>query len=141
MNKAPVHSPDFDLRDLEQDPVDQSVEMLLTFLKHDVPENYKPALDRILLYPLVPPPTSAEKSGLYLVSSTSPDHGVIVAVGDGGYHPSGSRQSMENLAVGQVVIFAKHSGARIEKNGRVFLLIRMADILAVREGHNASSST
>lgn len=114
--------------------------ILLTFLKHDLPKNYRPVRDRVLVYPFQDKLTSQSASGLYVVQESAPDHAIVVSVGLGPLTTTGDRLPMEGLEEGQVIIYSKHSGTSVRMGGKTYLLLRVADILAIREGYDAASS-
>ena len=55
----------------------------------------------------------------------------VVAVGEGGL-PDGKEMKMK-VKVGDNVLFAKYSGTEIEEDGKKYLIVRQADILAILE--------
>ena len=93
--------------------------------------NLKPLFDRVILSP----EKSAEKSqGGLMLPSTSQEKSQIarvVAVGEGGL-PDGKEMKMK-VKVGDTVLYAKYSGTELEQNGKKYIVIRQADILAVVE--------
>ncbi|WP_096155853.1 MULTISPECIES: co-chaperone GroES [Bacillus] len=90
----------------------------------------KPIGDRIVIE-LV---QSEEKtaSGIVLpdTAKEKPQEGKVVAVGTGRVLDSGERVALE-VAEGDSIIFSKYAGTEIKYDGREFLILKEADVLAV----------
>jgi chaperonin GroES len=90
----------------------------------------KPLGDRVVIE-LV---QSEEKtaSGIVLPDSAKekPQEGVVVAVGAGRVLDNGVRVQVE-VAEGDRIIFSKYSGTEVKYQGKEYLVLREADILAV----------
>ncbi|MDF2947506.1 MAG: groS [Bacillales bacterium] len=90
----------------------------------------KPLGDRVVIE-LV---QSEEKtaSGIVLPDSAKekPQEGVVVAVGAGRVLDNGERVQVE-VAEGDRIIFSKYSGTEVKYQGKEYLVLREADILAV----------
>ena len=90
-----------------------------------------PVGEYILVSPLEEEETTA--SGL-IVQSTSkaerPQKGLIIALGAGKLDDDGKRVAF-NVEVGQKIMFKKYSPEDIELDGKKYLLMKEADILAV----------
>ena len=74
------------------------------------------------------------EGGIVLPESASekPTEGTIVEVGPGSYKDDGSRIPMP-VAKGDQVLYGKYSGSDIKVDGKEYKLLRVTDILAVRE--------
>ncbi len=85
----------------------------------------KPLADRVL----VEPATAEEKtaSGLYIpdTAKEKPQRGKVVAVG------SGKKDEPMEVKVGDEVLYGKYSGTEISVDGKEYMMMRQADILAV----------
>lgn len=91
----------------------------------------KPLFDKVIIEPkeenketvggIILPSVSQEKSQL----------AKVVAVGEGGL-PDGKEMKMK-VSVGDTVLYAKYSGTELEQNGKKYIVIRQADILAIVE--------
>lgn len=91
----------------------------------------KPLFDRVIIEPKE---ESKETQGGIILPSVSQEKSQIakvVAVGEGGL-PDGKEMKMK-VKVGDTVLFAKYSGTELEQNGKKYIVIRQADILAVVE--------
>lgn len=92
--------------------------------------NLKPLKDRVL----VKYSEEAEKSagGLYIpdTAKEKPQRGEIVAVGSGKITDDGKVQKME-VKVGDIVLFEKYSGSKINIDNTEYLIIREDDILGI----------
>ncbi|MED4017619.1 co-chaperone GroES [Sutcliffiella cohnii] len=90
----------------------------------------KPIGDRIIIE-LV---QSEEKtaSGIVLPDSAKekPQEGKVVAVGSGRVLESGERVALE-VASGDSVIFSKYAGTEVKYDGKEYLILKEADVLAV----------
>lgn len=92
--------------------------------------NLRPLKDRVL----VKYSEEAEKSagGLYIpdTAKEKPQRGEIVAVGSGKITDDGKVQKME-VKVGDIVLFEKYSGSKINIDNTEYLIIREDDILGI----------
>ena len=84
----------------------------------------KPLADRVLVEPKETETKTA--SGLFIPDSAKekPQQGVVVAAG-----PGKKDEPME-VAVGDVVIYGKYAGTEIDFEGKKYLILKQADILA-----------
>lgn len=94
--------------------------------------NIKPLFDNVLVEPL-----DAEKktaSGIILPDSAKekPQMGLIVAIGDGKVLPKGEKEPM-TVKVGQKVMYKKWGGDEIKHQGKEYIMVKQADILAILE--------
>ncbi|MBI5739091.1 MAG: co-chaperone GroES [Nitrospirae bacterium] len=93
---------------------------------------FKPLRDRVLVKYSDEPEKSS--GGLYIPDSAKekPQKGEIVAVGPGKITEDGKLQKME-LKVGDVVLFEKYSGSKINIENEEFLIIKEDDVLGTIE--------
>jgi chaperonin GroES len=94
--------------------------------------NLKPLKDRVLVKYSEEPEKSA--GGIYIpeTAKEKPQRGEIVAVGSGKVTDDGKVQAME-VKVGDVVLFEKYSGSKINVDDMEYLIIREDDILGIVE--------
>lgn len=90
----------------------------------------KPILDRVVL---LPEKSEESKGGILLPSLAQEKSQIakVVAVGDGNT-PDGKEVKML-VKVGDEVLFSKFAGVEIDDNGKKYVIVRQADILAVIE--------
>ena len=71
------------------------------------------------------------KSGIFLpdTAKEKPQEGKVIAVGPGKMNEDGKRIPMD-IAVGDVVIYAKYGGSEIKVDGEDLIIMRESDILA-----------
>ncbi|OGX68221.1 MAG: co-chaperone GroES [Paenibacillus sp. RIFOXYA1_FULL_44_5] len=81
----------------------------------------KPLGDRVVLEPVVKEVTTV--SGIVLPDSVKekPQEGKVVAVG----------KDLQELKLGDHVIFSKYAGTELKHDGKELLIMRESDILAV----------
>lgn len=91
----------------------------------------KPLFDRIIIEPKAE--DKATQGGIILpsVSQEKSQIAKVIAVGEGGL-PDGKEMEMK-VKVGDTVLYAKYSGTELEQNGKKYIVIRQADILAIVE--------
>ena len=94
--------------------------------------NLKPLGSRIVVEPLEQEDKTA--SGLFLpeTAKEKPQQGVVLSIGPGDRDDSGNRIAMD-VAVDDVVLFAKYGGTEIKIDGKKLLILRESDILAIVE--------
>lgn len=92
--------------------------------------NLKPLGSRIVVEPLEQEDKTA--SGLFLpeTAKEKPQQGVVLSIGPGDRDDSGNRIAMD-VAVDDVVLFAKYGGTEIKIDGKKLLILRESDILAI----------
>jgi chaperonin GroES len=93
----------------------------------------RPLADRVVVEPIEREETFA--GGALVMPDTAkekPQQGEILAVGPGRLDDDGDRMAME-VAVGDLVLFAKYAGAEIKVDGKKVLILKESDILAVVE--------
>ena len=94
--------------------------------------NLKPLGDRLVVEPqqreqttmsgLVLPETAAEK----------PQQGEVIAAGPGRRDDDGKRIPLD-VAVGDIVLYAKYGGTEIKINDQKLLILKESDVLAIVE--------
>ena len=91
----------------------------------------KPLFDKVVLSPNE---REKESEGGILLPSVSQEKSQVakvVAVGEGGL-PDGKPLEMK-VKVGDAVLYSKYAGTEIEQNGKKYIIVRQADILAIIE--------
>ena len=87
--------------------------------------NIRPLADRVLIKPAA----AEEKTlgGIIIPDSAKekPLKGEIVAVGNG------TKDEEMVLHVGDQVLYGKYSGTELEHDGKIYLIMRQSDVLAV----------
>lgn len=85
----------------------------------------KPLQDRVL----VEPKQAEEKlaSGLYVPESAKekPQRGTVIAVGNG------KKDEPMEIKVGDEVLYGKYAGTEINYDGKDYMIMRQADVLAI----------
>ena len=94
--------------------------------------NLKPLGSRIVVEPLEQEDKTA--SGLFLpeTAKEKPQQGVVLSVGPGDRDDKGNRIALD-VAVDDIVLFAKYGGTEIKIDGKKLLILRESDILAIVE--------
>jgi len=92
--------------------------------------NLRPLGDRVVVEPVEKESTTA--SGIVLPESAKekPQEGKIVAVGPGARNDKGERVALD-VAVNDVVLYAKYAGTEVKLDDQKYLILRESDILAV----------
>lgn len=93
---------------------------------------FKPLKDRVLVRYSEEPEKSA--GGIFIpeTAKEKPQKGEVIAVGSGKITDDGKVQAME-IKVGDVVLFEKYSGSKINMDNEEYLIIREDDILGIEE--------
>ncbi len=92
----------------------------------------KPLGDRLVVEPKEQEQTTA--SGLVLpeTAKEKPQEGVVLAVGPGRRDEDGDRIDMD-VAVGDVVLYAKYAGTEVKLGEKKLLILKESDVLAIVE--------
>ena len=92
--------------------------------------NLKPLADRLVIEPQEQEQVTA--SGLVLpeTAKEKPQQGKVVAAGDGRRDDTGKYVPMD-VAVGNVVLYAKYAGTEVKVEGKKYLIIKESDVLAI----------
>lgn len=88
----------------------------------------KPILDRVVLLPK----KSEEKKGGILIPSVAQEKSqvaIVMAVGDG--MTADGKEVKMLIKEGDTVLFSKYAGVEVESDGKTYVIVRQADILAV----------
>jgi chaperonin GroES len=95
--------------------------------------NLKPLGDRLVVEPKEREQTTP--SGLVLpeTAKEKPQEGVVIAIGPGRRDDDGDRIEMD-VAVGDVVLYAKYGGTEVKINDKKLLILKESDVLAIVEG-------
>ncbi len=95
--------------------------------------NLKPLGDRLVVEPKEREQTTA--SGLVLPESAKekPQEGTVIAIGPGRRDDDGKRVEMD-VAVGDVVLYAKYGGTEIKVDDKKVLILKESDVLAIVTG-------
>lgn len=93
---------------------------------------FKPLKDRVLVKYSEEPQKSS--GGLYIpdTAKEKPQKGEIIAVGSGKVNEDGKVHPMD-VKVGDIVLFEKYSGSKINIDNEEFLIIKEDDILGIVE--------
>jgi chaperonin GroES len=94
--------------------------------------NLRPLKDRVVVKYSEEPEKSS--GGIYIpdTAKEKPQRGEIVAVGTGKVTDDGKLQKME-VKIGDIVLFEKYSGSKINIDDTEYLIIREDDILGIVE--------
>jgi chaperonin GroES len=94
--------------------------------------NLKPLHDRLVVEPKEREETTA--SGLVLpeTAKEKPQEGTVLAVGPGRRDDNGERIAMD-VAVNDVVLYAKYAGTEVKIDDRKLLILKESDVLAIVE--------
>jgi chaperonin GroES len=94
--------------------------------------NLKPLGDRLVVEPVEQEEMTA--SGLVLpeTAKEKPQKGTILAAGPGRRDDDGDRIELD-VAVGDVVLYAKYAGTEIKVDGKKLLILKESDVLAIVE--------
>ncbi|AFL97755.1 co-chaperone GroES [Ornithobacterium rhinotracheale] len=87
--------------------------------------NIKPLADRVVIEPA--PAETKTASGIIIPDSAKekPQEGVVVAVG------TGKKDEPLTVKVGDKVLYGKYAGTELKLEGKDYLIMREADILAI----------
>jgi len=90
----------------------------------------KPLGDRLVIKPIEQEETTA--SGLVLpeTAKEKPQQGTVLAVGPGRRDDDGNRIEMD-VAVDDVVLYAKYAGTETKFDGEKLLILKESDVLAI----------
>ncbi len=99
-------------------------------MKGEVTMNLRPLKDRVVVKYSDEPEKSS--GGIYIpdTAKEKPQKGEVVAVGSGKITDDGKVQKME-VKVGDIVLFEKYSGSKINIDDTEYLIIREDDILGI----------
>ena len=92
----------------------------------------KPLGDRVVIEAIEQEEVTAGGIMLPDTAKEKPQKGKVLAVGPGTRNDAGERIELD-VAVGDVVLFAKYAGTEIKLDGNKVLVLRESDILAIVE--------
>jgi chaperonin GroES len=92
----------------------------------------KPLGDRVVVEPIEQDEITAGGIMLPDTAKEKPQEGKILAVGPGNRNDAGERVELD-VAVGDIVLYAKYAGTEIKLDGEKVLVLRESDILAIVE--------
>jgi chaperonin GroES len=92
--------------------------------------NLKPLGNRLVVEPIEQEEVTAGGIVLPETAKEKPQKGNVLAAGPGDRDEAGKRIPMD-VAVGDMVLFAKYSGTEIKMDGKKLLILREVDILAI----------
>lgn len=94
--------------------------------------NLKPLGDRLVIEPVEQ--EEQTKSGIFLpeTAKEKPQQGKVIAAGPGGRKENGERIELD-VAVGDIVLYAKYGGTNIKLDGTEYLILKESDVLAIVE--------
>ncbi|MCX6594565.1 MAG: co-chaperone GroES [Acidobacteria bacterium] len=92
--------------------------------------NFKPLHDRVLVTRLDEQTTTIGSIIIPDSAKEKPQQAKVAAIGNGRLLESGERVALD-VAVGDLILFGKYSGAEIKLEGKEYLILREDEILAV----------
>ena len=92
--------------------------------------NLKPLGSRVVVEPLEENEVTAGGIVLPETAKEKPQKGTVLSIGPGDRDEDGKRIPMD-VAVGDVVLFAKYGGTEIKIDGKKLLILRESDLLAI----------
>ncbi len=92
--------------------------------------SFKPLGGRVLIESIEQAEVTAGGIVLPETAKEKPQQGKILAAGPGDRTEKGKRIEMD-VKVGDVVLFAKYSGAEIKMEGKKYLIMRESDLLGI----------
>ncbi len=91
--------------------------------------NIRPLFDNILIEPLLKEKTTPSGIVIPDTAKEKPQEGMVVAVGPGLLNDSGERISID-IKIGDKVLYKKWGGNELKHEGKDYLIVSAADILA-----------
>ena len=92
--------------------------------------NLKPLGSRVVVEPIEENEITAGGIVLPETAKEKPQKGVVLSVGPGDRDEDGKRIPMD-VAVNDIVLFAKYGGTEIKTDGKKLLILRESDLLAI----------
>lgn len=88
-----------------------------------------PLLDKVVLEPIVA--EQKTQSGIYLPNQKEekPELAKVIAVGEGGFVDGAEVKMIVNT--NDVVLYSKYAGSECKIDGKKYIIIKQADILAI----------
>jgi chaperonin GroES len=94
--------------------------------------SFKPLGSRVVVEPVEQEEITAGGIVLPETAKEKPQKGTILAIGPGDRDDDGKRIPMD-VAVGDIVLYAKYAGTEIKVDGKKLLILKESDILAIVE--------
>jgi chaperonin GroES len=94
--------------------------------------SFKPLGSRVVIEPLEQEDITAGGIVLPETAKEKPQKGTVLATGPGDRDDDGKRIPMD-VAVGDVVLYAKYAGTEVKVEGKKLLILKESDILAIVE--------
>lgn len=85
----------------------------------------KPLADRVLIEPMAAEEKTATGIIIPDTAKEKPQKGTVVAVGPG------TKDEKMEVKTGDVVLYGKYSGTELTINGKDYLIMKQADVLAI----------
>lgn len=95
--------------------------------------NLKPLGSRVVVEPVEENEVTAGGIVLPETAKEKPQKGTVLSVGPGDRDEDGEHVALD-VAVGDVVLFAKYGGTEIKIDGKKLLILRESDLLAIVTG-------
>jgi chaperonin GroES len=92
--------------------------------------NLKPLSDHLIVEVVEQPDHSMMGIFLPETAKEKPQEGKVVAAGPGARKENGERTAMD-VQVGDLVLYAKYTGAQIKSQGKEYLIFKENDVLAI----------
>lgn len=92
--------------------------------------NLKPLGNRVVVEPIEQEEVTVGGIVLPDTAKEKPQRGKVLSIGPGDRDEDGDRIPLD-VAVGDVVLFAKYSGTEIKIDGKKILILRENDLLAI----------
>ena len=92
--------------------------------------NLKPLGSRVVVEPIEEDERTAIGIVLPETAKEKPQKGTVLATGPGDRDDKGNRIALD-VAVGDVVLYAKYGGTEIKIESKKYLILRESDILAI----------
>ncbi len=92
----------------------------------------KPLGDRLVVKPIEQEETTATGLVLPETAKEKPQKGDVIATGPGRRDDDGKRIEMD-VAVDDIVLYAKYAGTEIKIEGEKLLILKESDVLAILE--------
>ena len=94
--------------------------------------SFKPLGSRVVVEPVEQEEITAGGIVLPETAKEKPQKGTILAIGPGDRDDDAKRIPMD-VAVGDIVLYAKYAGTEIKVDGKKLLILKESDILAIVE--------
>ena len=92
--------------------------------------SFKPLGSRVVIEPLEQEDITPGGIVLPETAKEKPQKGTVLAIGPGDRDDDGKRIPMD-VAVGDIVLYAKYAGTEVKVDGKKLLILKESDILAI----------